>query len=359
MSPLLEPNIYALWAAKQTAKGSPVAAAAMTRRLLQVGGDFAAPRDDGAEAYGDLPVAGQPAASKYGGETDWVNSVLGSGEPAIQATPDELAWLLWAFHGAETVSPVTGPPAAQKHTFVPSTSRGHYLTFMKRVGATVIDRKKFNDCIITRVQIEGSTANKAVRVTPRILSLDPAEVFAVDPTTPAALPADKAFLYTDGSGTFTIDNVIFKGQSQFTFVIDDAWEPVYGDDTVPFELVQGNPVVTLGVTVHFDADALAQFNKIVYGTATPAAGAKPSKNVAALGSYSAYLKQRDSAGALTGRELKLTVPGVKWTPPTAPGPNPGGGGVELALAGAMRPVAGQQPYTIDVNTANATVAFTN
>lgn len=357
--PLLEPNIYALWGAAQTAKGSPVAAAAMSRRLLQVAGDFQIARDDGEENYGDLPSAGTPAASKYGSSTDWINSVLGNGTPGVEATPTELAWLLWLFHGTETVTAVPGPPAAQKHTFTPQVSRGKYATFMLRVGNQVIRRHKFNDCIVTRMQIEGSTANKAVRVTPTILSLDPGETFATDPTTPSSLPTDRPFLYTDGVGAFTADGTVFTGQSQFTLVIDDAWTPVYGDDTVPFELVQGDPVVTIAATVHFEANALAQINKILYGTATPAAGAKPSKNIAALGSYSFYLKQRDSAGALNGREFKLTIPGVKWSPADYPGPNPDGGGTEIAFAGAMRPVAGQQPYTIDVNTNNADVAFTS
>lgn len=362
--PLAEPNIYALWAAAQTAKGSPVAAAGMTRRLLQVAGDFQAVPDHGSESYGDLPVAGSPASSKYGGETDWVNSVLGQGEPGCEATPTELAWLLWAFHGAETVSAVAsvpGPPlvpASSKHSFVPQTARGKYLTFMQRMGASVIRRHKHNDCIITRIAIEGSTANKAVRVTPRILSLDPAETFGVDPTTPAALPVDRPFLYTDGSGTFTIDGQAFTGQSQFTLTIDDAWEPVYGDDIVPFDLVQGNPSVTLGATVHFDGAALAQINKLVYGTATPAAGTKPTRNIPALGSYAFDLRQRDSTGAYNGRRFAATVPGVKWTPADYPGPNPAGGGAEIAFAGAMRPVAGQQPYTLDVYTDSTVVAFT-
>jgi hypothetical protein len=346
MSPVLEPNYYGLWAGRQTAKGTPNAAPA--HRLIQVSGDFAMPRDDGSENWSDL--------TKYGNETDWVNSLLGQGDPACEATPDELAFLLWLFHGAETVTAVTGPPAAQKHTFVPSAGRGFWSTFMARVGQSVVRRHQFNDCLVTRVQIEGSTANKAVRITPHVISLDPGQIFTADPA--QAPPTDKSFLYTDGTGTFSIDGVVFAGQSQFTLVVDDAWDPVYGDDVVPFDLVQSQPVVTIGVTVLFDANALAEFNKLVYGTATPAAGAKPIKRIPALGAYTFDLVQRDQAGAATGREFKLTIPGVKWAVPDAPGPNPGGGSTEMALAGAMRPIAGQQPYTIDVSTANTTVAFT-
>jgi hypothetical protein len=343
---MLEPNIYALWGGKQTAKGTKNATPG--KRFVQAGGDFGLNRDDGEENWSDL--------TKYGGRTDWVNGLLGQGEPSIEGTPTELAWLLWVFHGAEVVTAVVGPPAGSKHTFIPSTGRGHWATFVRRIGNTVLQRHSQNDCLISRVQIEGSTANKAVRITPRILSLDPFEVIAADPA--AAMPADKAFLYTDGTASFTIDGTVIRGQSQFTLVIDEDLTPVYGDDVVPHDLAQGNAVVTIGVTILMDDVALAEWNELVYGTATPSVGQKPLRGIPALGSYSFLLQQKDGTGALNGREFELTIPGVKWAIPDAPGPNPDGGTTEIALAGAMRPVAGQPPYTLDVTTDAATVAFT-
>src|SRR4051812_46302998 len=110
---MLEPSIYGLWAGKQTARGTKNAAPG--KRLVQVGGDFNLARDDGEENYSAL--------SKSGARPDWVNSVTAIGEPACEATPTELAYLLWLFHGAETVTAVTGPPAAQKHSFTPSSGR--------------------------------------------------------------------------------------------------------------------------------------------------------------------------------------------------------------------------------------------
>jgi hypothetical protein len=348
MSPILEPSYSALAVAKQSVKGTPTTAP--TKRLLQVGGDFGFSRDDGSEPYSDL--------TKYGGDTDWINSLTGEGEPALECTPTELAYCLWLHHGAEVVTAVVGPPTAQKHTFTPSATRGFWATAWRRVGQNVPQRHRMTDCMSTRFTIEGGTANKAVRLTQRWLALDPFENLAADPTWPA-MPTDKTFLYTDGSGAFTIDSVVFTGQTQFTFTVDEDLSLVYGDDTVPFELVQGNPTAAISATILMDATALARWNFLVYGTTTPAGGAKPLRSLPALGSYSAYMKQRDAAGALNGRELKITCPAVKWTIPPAPAPNPGGGPVEIALAGALRPPGGVTPvYTIDVNTANADVAFT-
>jgi len=356
LNAILEPNYYGLWIGKQTAKGTPNTAP--SKRLIQVGGDFTVTRDDGNENYSDL--------TKYGARTDWVNSLTGTGEPVIEATPEELAYLLWLFHGAETVTSVVGPPAGSKHSFTPALGRGHWCTAFVRVGQTLIRRHQYNDSLVTRIALEASSANKAVRATPRILSLDPAEVKTADPA--ANLPTDKPFLHTDAAvgnpagattdGSITIDGVVFRGVTQWAITIDDAWEPIYGDDARPFDFVQGTPGVTVGATVPVDSDGLAEFNKLVYGSASPAAGTKPLRNIPALGNMTALLRQRDSVGAFNGREFKGLVPGVKWAIPDAPGPNPDGGNVELALAGEMRPVSGQPAYTLDVTTASGVAAFT-
>lgn len=356
--PILEPNYYALWAGKQTAKGTPNTTP--SRRFIQVAGDFSVARDDGEENYSDL--------TKYGARTDWVNSLTGTGEPAIEATPTELAWLLWAFHGAETVTQDPAAPAAatsQRHRFTPSTGLGHYLTAFMRVGSTVIRRHQFNDCLVTRIAIESSSANKATRVTPRILSLDPAAIYATDPT--KALPTERPFLFTDASvnagaasdGSITIDGTVYRGVSTFGLTIDDAWEPVFGDDTRPYDFVQGQPSVGVNATLYFDAAGLARWNTLVYGSASPAAGTKPLRSIPALGSIRGLLRQRDSTGAFNNRALDATVPGVKWAIPDAPGPNPDGGATELTLTGTMRPVSGQPAYTIDVYTDPAVLAFTD
>lgn len=361
--PLLEPNYYGLWLGKQTAKGTPNTTPG--KRPIMVGGNLTSARDDGSENYSDL--------SKYGAETDWVNSLLGNGEPALEATPDEFAYLLWLFHGAETVSAiplVTGPPAVpamSQHRFTPTTALGFYATVFLRVGSTVVRRHQFNDCIVTRIAMEASSANKAMRVTPRFLSLDPGVIYAADPA--AALPTDRPFLHTDFSqvgtaaaptvdGSMVLDGTTFRGVTAFNMTIDDAWEPVYGDDSRPYDFVQGNPSVTVGATLLLDSAGYGQFCKLAYGSTSPSAGTKPLRSIPALGSFLATMRGRDSAGAHSGREFVGTVPGVKWTLPDAPAPAPDGGTVELALAGNMRPIVGQQPYTIDVRCNSTTAAFT-
>lgn len=340
--PLLESNYYGLWVGKQSAKGTPNTTPG--KRLVQVAGDFGFTRDDGEELYSDL--------TKYPARTDWVNSLLGQGEPGVEATPTELAYLLWLFHGDEDVTAITGPPAASKHSFGPSVGLGHYFTAFVRVGNSVVRRHQFNDCLITKIVVEASTANKAVRVTPTVLSLDPGYVFASDPS--AALPTDKSLLYTDGAGAFEIDGAVFRGQSQFTLTIDDAWTPIFSDDTNPFDLVQGTPSAGVGVTLYLDSDAHEWWNNLAYGDPTPAAGTPPLKVIPALGSYAAELTQADSAGDPNGLKFVADFPEIKWTLPPAIAPNPEGGTTEIPLAGSLR----GGDYTLDVYTDDAVTAFT-
>lgn len=342
---LLEPNIYGLWGGKQAAKGTPNDAP--SHRLPQAAGDFALEPDDGEERISD--------GTKYGTSADFVNSRTGAGEPGVQGEPTSTAWILWMFHGAETVTAEAGPPASSKHSFVPTTGRGHWGSYFRRVGRSVVQRHQYNDSLISRVVVEGSTGQKVVRVTPRIMSLAAGEVQAADPA--AALPTDKAFLYTDGAGAFELNETVIRAQSQFALTIDEDLSYVYGDDVVPHDLAQGQASVGIGVTLLMDPDVLALWNELVYGAAAPAAGTMPLDTVPPLGSYGVDLVQRDDADAPTGRRFVLDVPGVKWTIPAAPAPNPAGGATEVALAGSMRPVAGEEPYTIDVYTDPAVVAF--
>lgn len=438
----MEPNIYGLWFGKQTAKATENTTPA--HRAIQVGGDFTIARDDGNENWSDT--------TKYGGNTDWINSLVGNGNPAIEATPSETAAMLWLAHGSEVVtagtnnvwtlagSPTTGtftlniwdgaqtiavagvtntvtssaldtsieaamaaagysanqvvvaggplnttpititfsgtgsaskpfylsktadstspavtltnttPGVRTKHAYTPQLTQGHWATFVKRVGTTVIQRQSFIDCLIGGFTLESSTANKATRLTPTILSLDPGKVVSADPAATLPVGIDgKPFLYTEGTGTFTVDGFVQSGQSQMTMTVTEDRSPVYGDDAVPYDLSVGRPSVTIGVTIVFDSVGLAEYNRLVYGTATPTAGTKPLRNIPALGSYSFDMKQKDNQGNLSGNELKATIPGVKWAVPDAPGPNPDGGNTEVALAGSMRPLGGAtQPYEIDV-----------
>ena len=284
----LESNYYALWAAAQPQRGAdPIAA---FRRLRWLGaGAIALRRADGTEPYSDL--------SKYPANADWIDSLTSSGDPVCHGTPIEAAFLFWLLHGQETVVAVAGPPAASRHEFRPSTTRPHWVSFRQRIGNVVKNVQDHDDCLVTRIALECSTANKAMRITPRVLSLDPAKVApALEPADVG--PAERMFLFTDGSGSYTIDGQVFRGATQFVFTIDEALEPDYADDTQAFDVVQGTPTVTVGATIKLDQDGLEQWYTMIYGTPTPVAGTRPLDRVPSLGSVRGASRAGRAGGAV-------------------------------------------------------------
>lgn len=335
---LMERQIYALWFGKQSAKGTPNTTPSHRAKWLGNGSLQSNP-EYASETFSD--------ATQFVDTQDWVNSLAGQGAPPLIGTPEELACGLWLAHGGETTTAVTGPPAKTKHTFVPLPGIGHWSSWAQRQGSSVIDRVRFNDCQISQYVIEGSTANKSVHFTPTIMSLDPGEVLASDPT--AAMPTKAGFLYTDGTGRFTIDGAVFRGHTQFALTVNLDLQPVPTDDVVAQDLAIGNATVAIAVSVIMDAAGKAKWNQLMYGTATPAAGTKPLRTVPALGSYGFDLRARDNTGTATGDKFVLTMAGVRWTVPDAPEPDPQGGPSEVALAGSMRKVSGQPAYQIDID----------
>jgi hypothetical protein len=324
-----EINVYRFAVGKQTAKGTPLAAP--VKSFIVPAGDLAAQRDQGQEQWSD-------GATLYGGRTQWVNNVIGRGTLGVEMTPGEAAYIMYLFNGAETVAANAERAAWNDHTYEPGLQSPFYATWWKKQGlANQIQRQRYRDCLTSQVQFEGSTANKAIRISPEVLSLDPAENLAADPTWPSLPTADSVMLYTEASGTFNIDGTIIRGHSQFTVVCNQALEPVYTDTVTPQEVTRGAPQATIACTILPDADGLAQWNKYLYGTPTPSGGALPVKTLPALGSYT-FEAKKGSGAQLAGR-FKFTAAGVRWNLPEWPAPNPAGGAATLALAGTIEPVA--------------------
>lgn len=339
-----ELNVSGLWVSKQTAKGTPNVVG--TKRLIHTAGRLDPNPSYGSEPWSDLGI--------FPDATDWLDTLAGGGEPTLEATPEELAYLLWLFHGGEAVSAIAGPPAKSRHEFEPIYTGRFWSTWFQRMGRSIIDRDQYNDCLLAQLVVSGSTADKAVKAAASVLSLDPAQKKVADPA--AAPPVKAPFIYTDGTGRFEIDGVVFEGHSAFTLTLSLDPQAGYGDKPTIHDVATGAAAVGISVTVYLDDDGAAEYNQLVFGSAAPAADAKPLQSLPALGSYAFDLHAKDGTGAENGDAFDLDLPGVRWTPPAKPAPAPGGGVAELTLAGSMRKVAGESDYTIGVNCDDA--AFT-
>lgn len=333
----VERNVHALWAAKQTAKGTPATAA--TKRFSQVGGSIEIVRDDNTELVSDL--------DRFGDAVDYVNTLNGTGSPVIEAQVTETAYLYWLFCGQETFTAQVAGTSPAKHLLQPGTNTGFWTTWWKRVGLTNVWRQQYNDTKVTGIAFAANSQDKIAKVTPTLWSLDPGVLFSADPT-PAALDPVDPMLFTEVAGTITIDGTAYSGISGYSVTVNDNQQPWYGDGVTAYDVIPGQAEVTVeNVTVLLDATTAAIYNMQVYGTASPAAGAKPTKTLPATGSFSALL----SRGAGDTRiSIRHDVAGVKWTPTPAIEPSTGGGPVEIQLSGAMRKVAGQPAFKVTVET---------
>lgn len=345
--PALESRVEGVWFGKQTAKGTPALASATTnKRIRKVGGDINVNRSDGSENYSD--------GQRFGDAADFVDTIVGEGAPVAQATADMAGYLSYLLLGSETV---TGAGDPYTHVAVPGTT-GFWFTVWKLVGSTSVLRQRFSDCRMTSLRIEGSSANKVVKLTPTFTSItDPGEVFTTDPV--AVSSTENPLLYTEGEGRFSIDGAVFSAHSSFAIVLNDPTPPWYGDSTGPGDVTFGIANVVLeGITILVNQQGLDRYNTIVYGTASPTAGTKPRKDIPALGSYTVDLQRPGAGASMTGagaRQLLIEVPGVKWSPDLAIAGNPDGGPVELALAGEARK-SGSSPR-VRITTKSADIAY--
>ncbi|HEU4657900.1 MAG TPA: hypothetical protein VFR97_10255 [Capillimicrobium sp.] len=342
---MLELNKYALWAGVRKDRATAALAAAAVR-LLWLTGNLEINREQATDNFSDL--------GKFGGTIDAITRLSGGGTPAIAATPEEFARLLWIFHGGETTQAVAGPPAKTKHIFKPLPGSGFWVDFWKHLGETDKQLEQYLLSKISQVVIDLSTANAGGRITPTIVSLDPAVTYAADPAD--GMPVKGPFKYQEGEGAFKLDGVVHRGLTQLTLTLNEDLQVVPGDGVAPLDLQPANPSATIGFTLQLNAQGLARFFEQVYGTPTPAAGTRPIGHLPPLVGYNALLKRRDDDGNLTGDEFEVDIPNIRLQMPPAPAPG-GGGTSELAFAGRLEPVPGQDLYTLSVTCDDAAYAL--
>ena len=90
-------------------------------------------------------------------------------------------------------------------------------------------------------------------------------------------------------------------------------------------MVSGRGAITLSdISILVNADGLALYNEMYYGSPDPAVGSKPLVVPPAPGSFEANLWRYDTS-ANPGRQIKVTVPNVLWNPPESVSGDPEGG----------------------------------
>lgn len=328
---LVESNVGAVWAAKQTAKGT--AATAAGKKYRMVAGSM--PQTNtalGNENFMD--------GNRFQNAADFVDTIQGGGAPALQVQSGTLAHLMWLFLGQESVTG-SGPFV---HTSTPAAA-SFWTTWWKSLGATTIMREQYRDCRMSQLVVEGSTGAKIIRATPTIMSLDPGYITNADP-----VKADDGTLsmnYNQAQGAFLIDGTAISGHSAFTITMTDDLSVYRGDSPYGMALAPGRGTMTIAATILLDDQGLAQFYKLYYGATNPSSGSRPATTLPALGAYRATFTQS------SGEIVDITFSGVRWSPPDAPDGSPDGGAITLALNGGGRINASNPMISCAITNADA------
>jgi hypothetical protein len=243
------------------------------------------------------------------------------------------------------------PGVGYTHVATPADTGGFWFGCVKSVGKSTVYRTQFNDCRMQSLRIEGSSASKVVKLTPTFLSLDPGQVITADPT--GKDDYLKPFIYTEAQGTFTIDGIVYRGQSSFAVLFTWGLNEYYGDAVTPLDVINNTATATIeGLTLLIDANGLTRYFNQIYGNPSPAPGARPIAGIPLIGSYSCLFTRTNPYTGQTSESLSINLPGVKWAPTLAIPANPAGGAVELSFTGAMRKlvdftgVSTTAPFTI-------------
>jgi hypothetical protein len=254
--------------------------------------------------------------------------------------------------GTPSVTQTTVGVAVQ-HVATP-TSSSHWLSMWKQLGSTVSQKQRFNDCRIAGLQLQCGRDQFVGRITPTIISLDPGETITADPT--LVEDDDDSILWTEAEGQLNINGVVFSGTTGYNITTSDGLTPAYGDSVKAFDVGSGVGQVTgADIQVYLNAAGLAKYNEIIYGSSTPAAGAKPIARVPAIGSFSVK-HWRYNTSASPGRQVFIECPNVQWTSPDAPAGNPDGGLASISL-GFRTVKRGSDPH-IRITTNSADAGYT-
>lgn len=219
---------------------------------------------------------------------DYVSGVRGEGGPQLIARPNILGLLLYGALGAKDVAGVGDP---YTHTFT-EAERLPYFTCWSRLGDDVDGMfTKYIDCKIGQLVLE-SAANGLLMVTPTILGLSPRHADAAEATADIEA-AGTAFLHADGSGALKVETVADVTVESQTLTINNTATNQTGDSVEGYAITEGRLDITHDITVLAqDFDLLRRY---IYGSASPADGAAPDRNVLRL---------------TGGIDFKWTIPGT-------------------------------------------------
>lgn len=263
---MVSQRIFDLGIAKQTAKGTPAAAAAFRLRVAGAG----SPMPN--RVVNDLEETG-PIRENI---RSFVSSVGVEGAPEAHVRLPSLGLLLYLALGTKAVSGVADP---WTHTFTPANILP-WFTMWRAVGDLLYER--LVDCKITQLTLtseKGAPVRAAFTVAGlRAESID-AATFATEAGA-ATLDDGAPLMHYDGAGKFLIEAAAVSSIERIVLGINNNAGQQQGDSLEGYDVTEGLRTVTVETTQVIED--VSMYNRFHYGSATPAVGARATRNVLEL-----------------------------------------------------------------------------
>lgn len=297
-------NIADLAFAKQTAKGA--VAAAGVHRIYLAGGGLRPLRDSA-----DLE---ETSSGRLRNEA-YLKQVRAEGSPEAYVRPDMIAAILYGAMGTIVTTGVADP---YTHTLTLAATHP-WFTFWRMLTTL---NERFADCKIGEVTLAGQ-AGQPLRITFQVLGLSPAYKTAAETT--EEVEVTDTIMHYDGSGALMVEGVAVSSIESFTLKIGAGLAVQQGDSQTPYDVTEGMREVTLDTVQTIQDWAL--YNRLHYGSATPADLAAPVKNVLELGGSPAGIQftwTRVAAAPGPERSLRVSLPRVTLATFSGDEPNTSG-----------------------------------
>lgn len=249
--------------------------------------------------------------------TAFVSQVSVGGEPVMAVRPNMIGLLLYAAMGGKAV---TGAGDPWTHTFTLANTQP-WLTIFRMLGGISFER--YADCKISSLNFESSSGG-ILQVTAAIAGLLPAFKTAAEVT--VSPETTEPFLHMDARSQLLFESAHVSRISRVAVSIGTGVETVYGDQVAGDDVSEGMHDITIE-TDQTIAD-MALWNRLHYGSASPADNAAPTGGVIELGATGIDLKwtKRTAAGAAASPERSLNftatrvqVAGIDPTEPNTDG----------------------------------------
>lgn len=331
----LRTDAGALWVGKQDSKGDP--ATTMQKQLPLIEGGLSPKSESAMRRFLD--------GKRFGKRVHFKKQTMVGGEITLLATPEALAFVESCIH---TNDAVTGSSVPYTHALDSSADDSNWLTFVQRIGVPGSDavlRDQFTDCRIVGYTIEGSAgSDDPVTIQATIIGLAVETAQSADPV-PSDDPDDESepYVWTDIAGSVEVDGDTFRNVSQLSVSVSTAEEIYFSDDITGYDIVSGEPSIDFAATFLVDSDGLALWNKVQYGTATPAEGDGISKE-----ELTGALSWNWSYGASSElRSATYELNNVVLNTDSEIFPSPEGGAAEIAIAGTCEEGEGDPAMSVE------------